>query len=143
GGGGGGGRGVRLGGFHAGQVHFDEKLERARRYGEVFKLEDRDDAYLFRLEFPRLVPSSSRGLELGLPSQMPDYDYDLALENGSFVVHARVIDPNVRRITGAAPAFPSEFTTRVSLPAAVTGFRHRYRDKTLDVVLPKPARPTS
>jgi len=129
--------GVSFDGFHAGQVHFDEKLERARRYGEVFKLEDRDDAYLFRLEFPRLVPPSSLGLELGLPSQMPDYDYDLALENGSFVVHARVIDPNVRRITGAAPAFPSEFTTRVSLPAAVTGFRHRYRDKTLDVVLPK------
>ena len=68
---------------------------------------------------------------------MPDYDYDLALENGSFVVHARVIDPSVRRITGAAPAFPSEFTTRVPLPDPVMGFRHRYRDKTLDVVLPK------
>jgi ferredoxin len=129
--------GVSFDGFHAGQVHFDEKVERARRYGEVFRLEDRADAYLFRLEFPRLVPPSSLGQELGLPSQMPDYDYDLALENGSFVVHARVIDPSVRRITGAAPAFPSEFTTRVPLPDAVTGFRHRYRDKTLDVVLPK------
>src|SRR5262249_13874797 len=134
--------GVGFDGFHAGREHFDDKLERARRYGEVFKLEDRDDAYLFRLEFPRLVPPSSLGLELGLPSQMPDYDYDLALENGSFVVHARVIDPNVRRITRAAPAFPSEFTTRVPLPAAVTGFRHRYRDKTLDVVLPKVGSPT-
>src|SRR5215831_9987845 len=129
--------GVSFDGFHAGQVHFDEKLERARRYGEVFRLEDRNDAYLFQLEFPRLVPPSSLGQELGLPSQMPDYDYDLALENGSFVVHARVIDPSVRRITGAAPAFPSEFTTRVPLPDPVTGFRHRYRDKTLDVVLPK------
>ena len=129
--------GVSFDGFHGGQVHFDEKLERARRYGEVFRLEDRADAYLFRLEFPRLVPPSSLGQELGLPFQMPDYDYDLALENGSFVVHARVIDPSVRRITGAAPAFPSEFTTRVPLPDAVTGFRHRYRDKTLDVVLPK------
>src|SRR5262249_54241279 len=129
--------GVSFDGFHAGQVHFDEKLERARRYGEGFRLEDRNDAYLFQLELPRLVPPSSLGHEPGLPSPMPDYDYDLALENCSFVVHAPVVDPSVRRITGAAPAFPSEFTTRVPLTDAVMGFRHRYRDKTLDVVLPK------
>jgi ferredoxin len=129
--------GVGFDGFHAGTQHFDDKLERARRYGEVFRLEDRDDAYFFQLEFPRQVPPSSLGATLGLPDHMPDYDYDLALENGTFVVHARVVDPQVRCITGAAPAFPSEFTTRVPLSDPVTGFRHRYRDKTLDVVLPK------
>jgi ferredoxin len=129
--------GVGFDGFHGGSEHFDDKLERARRYGEVFRLQDRDDAYLFQLEFPRQVPPSSLGATLGLPLHMPDYDYDLALENGTFVVHARVVDPQVRRITGAAPAFPSEFTTRVPLAEPVTGFRHRYRDKTLDVVLPK------
>jgi hypothetical protein len=129
--------GVGFDGFHGGSEHFDDKLERARRYGEVFRLEDRDDAYLFHLEFPRQVPPSSLGATLGLPEHMPDYDYDLGIENGTFVVHARVVDPQVRRITGAAPAFPSEFTTRVPLSEPVTGFRHRYRDKTLDVVLPK------
>jgi ferredoxin len=129
--------GVGFDGFHAGREHFDDKLERARRYGEVFRLEDRNDAYLFRLEFPRLVPPSSLGAEFALPTQMPDYDYDLKIENGTFVVHARVVDPQVRRITGAAPAFPSEFTTRVPLSDPVMGFRHRYRDRTLDVVLPK------
>jgi ferredoxin len=129
--------GVGFDGFHAGREHFDDKLERARRYGEVFRLEDRDDAYLFHLEFPRVVPPSSLGTELALPTQMPDYDYDLKLENGTFVVHARVVDPQVRRITGAAPAFPSEFTTRVPLSDPVLGFRHRYRDRMLDVVFPK------
>ena len=129
--------GVGFDGFHAGREHFDDKLERARRYGEVFRLENRDDAYLFQLEFPRLVPPSSLGATLDLPAQMPDYDYDLKVENGTFVVHARVVDPQVRRITGAAPAFPSEFTTRVPLSDPVMGFRHRYRDRTLDVVLPK------
>lgn len=129
--------GVGFDGFHAGAEHFDDKLERARRYGEVFRLEDRDGAYLFQLEFPRQVPPSSLAATLGLPEHMPDYDYDLALENDTFVVHARVVDPQVRRITGAAPAFPSGFTTRVALAEPVTGFRHRYRDKTLDVVLPK------
>jgi len=129
--------GVGFDGFHGGQDHFDDKLERARRYGEVFRLVDRGDAYLLQVEFPRRVPPSSLGATLDLPATMPDYDYELALENGSFVVHARVVDPQVRSITGAAPAFPSEFTTRVPLPHPVTGFRHRYRDKTLDVVFPK------
>jgi hypothetical protein len=43
----------------------------------------------------------------------------------------------VRKLTGAAPAFPSAFTTRVALRDPVTGFCHRYRDKTLEVILPK------
>jgi hypothetical protein len=68
---------------------------------------------------------------------MPDYDYELSLEDGAFVVRGRVADPVVRRLTGVAPAFPSEFTTRVPLRDRVAGFRHRYRDKTLEVILPK------
>jgi hypothetical protein len=48
-----------------------------------------------------------------------------------------VIDPDVRKVTGVAPAFPGEFTTRVPLRDRVTGFRHRYQDKTLEVILPK------
>jgi len=53
------------------------------------------------------------------------------------VVHGRVIDPQVRKLTAVAPAFPAEFTTRVALRDPVAGFRHRYRDKTLEVILPK------
>jgi hypothetical protein len=71
---------------------------------------------------------------------MPDYDYQLALADGGIVVHGKVIDPRVRRITGVAPAFPSEFTTRVPLGAPVSGFSHRYQDKMLEVILPKAAR---
>ncbi len=129
--------GVGFDGFHGDQHHFDDKLERARRYGEVFRLVDRGDAYLLQVEFPRVVPPSTIGASMQLPTVMPDYDYELTLENGAFVVHARVDDPHVRSVTGAAPAFPSEFTTRVPLAQPVAGFRHRYRDKTLDVVLPK------
>jgi ferredoxin len=128
---------VGFDGFYAGQEHFDDKVERARRYGEVYKLEDRDDAYLLRLEFPRQVPPSSLRDHLSLPDEMPDYDYELSVQGGSFVVHGRVADEQVRKMTGVAPAFPSEFTTRVPLASAVAGFRHRYRDKVLEVVLPK------
>jgi ferredoxin len=131
--------GVGFDGFYAGQEHFDEKLERARRYGEVYKLDERDDAYLLRLEFPRVVPPTSLGAQLGLPREMPDYEYDLAVHGRHFVVHGRLGDQQVRKITGVAPAFPPDFTTRIPLGTAVSGFRHRLRGKTLEVILPKAA----
>jgi hypothetical protein len=124
-------------GFSAGEERYDEKMERARRYGDVYKLEERDDAYVLRVEFPRRLPPTSLGVQLGLPDEMPDYDFELSLQDGVFVVQARVTDPDVRKVTGVAPAFPGEFTTRVALRDHVTGFRHRYHDKTLEVILPK------
>ena len=93
----------------------------ARRYGDVYKLEERDDAYVLRVEFPRRVPPTSLGGQLGLPAEMPDYEFELALREGTFVVHAKVIDPEVRKLTAVAPAFPGEFTTRVALRDPVTG----------------------
>ena len=128
---------VGFDGFYAGRDHYDEKLERERRYGSIYRLEERDDAYILRVEFPRVLPPSSLADELGLPPEMPDYDYELALRDGTFEVHGRVTDPRVRKLTAVAPAFPSEFTTRVALRQPVKGFRHRYRDKMLEVILPK------
>src|SRR5213596_3356109 len=129
--------GVGFDGFYGDRDHFDEKLERDRRYGSIYKVVDRDDAYILRLEFPRRLPPSSLADELRLPPEMPDYDYELSLQDGTFVVHGRVTDPQVRKLTAVAPAFPPEFTTRVPLRDPVAGFRHRYRDKTLEVILPK------
>jgi hypothetical protein len=131
--------GVGFDGFYGGEAHFDEKLERARRYGEVYKLDERDDAYLLRLELPRVVPPTSLGVQMGLPREMPDYEYDLAVHGRYFVVHGRIADPQVRKITGVAPAFPPDFTTRIALASAVTGFRHRVLGKTLEVIIPKAA----
>jgi hypothetical protein len=130
---------VGFDGFYGGEAHFDDKLERARRYGEVYKLDERDDAYLLRLELPRLVPPTSLGQQLGLPREMPDYEYDLAVHGRYFVVHGRLTDPQVRKITGVAPSFPPDFTTRIPLAATVSGFRHRLRGKTLEVIIPKAA----
>src|SRR2546427_8125860 len=129
--------GVGFDGFYGDRDHFDEKLERDRRYGSIYKVVDRDDAYILRLEFPRRLPPSSLADELRLPPEMPDYDFELSLQDGTFVVHGRVTDPQVRKLTAVAPAFPPEFTTRVPLRDPVAGFRHRYRDKTLEVILPK------
>jgi ferredoxin len=126
---------ISFDGFYDGQ--FDEKRDRQRRYGDVYRLEDVGRGYLLRLEFPQRVPPSSVKEELGIPDEMPDYDYDLALMNGSFVVRGKVADPQMRKVAAGAPSFPPDFTTRIALGAPVRGFKHRYRDKTLEVVLVK------
>jgi len=124
-------------GFRGGTAYLDDQRERARRYGEVWTLEDSGPAYRVRLEFPHRLPPTSLAEHLDLPSDMPDYELELALDEGDFVVHATMDDPRVRKLAGIAPAFPSTFTTRIPLPGPVQGFVYRYEEKLLDVILPK------
>jgi hypothetical protein len=116
---------------------FVEKLERERRYGNVYTLEDRGGAFLLRMEFPRCVPDIGLGGMSQLPREMPDYDYDLALQNGQFIVKGRCVDEQVRKISSSIGAFPPEFTTVIPLREKVTGFAHRFENKLLEVLLMK------
>jgi ferredoxin len=116
---------------------FDEKLERERRYGEVYHLHEEVNGFLVEVEFPRQTPKSGMKEELGIPDEMPDYDYDLSLRNGFFVVKGKVTDPALRKAATVSSAFPPDFTTNIKLPSGVKGFRHRFIDKNLEVALVK------
>ena len=116
---------------------FIEKLERERRYGNVYTIEDRGGALLLRMEFPRSLPDSGFLGGLQLPREMPDYDYDLALQNGEFIVKGRCADEQVRKVSSSFGAFPPEFTTVIPLRDRVTGFAHRCQNKLLEVLLVK------
>jgi hypothetical protein len=114
---------------------FDEKTERARRYGEVYTVEEFGNAYVIRLELPRRIPVSAAKSELGVGDEMPDYDYDLSLRDGMFVIKGKVTDPQVRKLAAVSPAFPPDFTRQIALRTPAASFKHRYRDKTLEVVV--------
>jgi ferredoxin len=116
---------------------FEDRLERERRYGEVYRLIEENNGYLLQLEFPRTVPPSGIKTELGIGDEMPDYDYDIALQNGFLVVKGKVTEQNLRKLAAVSPAFPPDFTQNVKLPSRVAGFRHRFVDKTLEIALPK------
>lgn len=116
---------------------FVEKLERERRYGNAYTIEDRGGALLLRMEFPRSMPDTGLSFASPLPSEMPDYDYDLALQNGEFVVKGRCADERVRKISSSIGAFPPEFMTVIPLRERVTGFAHRCENKLLEVLLVK------
>jgi Fe-S-cluster-containing hydrogenase component 2 len=116
---------------------FVEKLERERRYGNVYTLEDRGDSYLLRMEFPRKVPSIGLTAGSQLPAEMPDYDYDLTLKNGALIVKGRCPDERIRKASSSMGAFPPEFTKVIPLQESVEGFVHRCRNKVLEVLLVK------
>jgi hypothetical protein len=116
---------------------FVEKLERERRYGNVYTVEDRGGALLLRLEFPRSIPDLGVADRLKISDEMPDYDYDLALKNGQFIVRAKCIDERVRKISSSVGAFPPEFTTVIPLQDRIVGFVHKFENKLLQVLLLK------
>jgi hypothetical protein len=116
---------------------FVEKLERERRYGNVYTLEDRGGAYLLRMEFPRRLPDIGLANRSQLPDEMPDYDYDLALKNGQFIVKGKCTDERIRMISASIGAFPPEFTTVIPLVEKVVGFAHQFENKLLEVFLLK------
>ena len=116
---------------------FVEKLERERRYGNVYTVEDRGDAFLLQLEFPRRLPDIGLPDRQQLPDEMPEYDYDLALKDSQFIIKGRCTDEKVRKISSSIGAFPPEFTTIIPLRERVVGFAHRFENKLLEVLLLK------
>ena len=118
-------------------ARFVDKLERERRYGHVYTLEDLGKAYHLRLEFPTQVPRLGIAIAQDLPRSMPDYDYDLVLKEGQLVIRGRGLDSHIRKISSSIGAFPPEFTTVVPLQDRVYGFTHLLRSKVLDVLVLK------
>jgi hypothetical protein len=116
---------------------FEEKIERQRRYGEVYRLREEKNGYFLELDFPRRVPASAAREKLGVGEEMPDYDYMLELQERYFTVVGRLRDLKLRRLAAASAGFPPDFTTRIELPERVAGFCHRLHEKMLEVALPR------
>ena len=118
-------------------TRFGEKLERERRYGDVFRVREDLNGCMLTFEFPRVVPPSAIRDELGVGDEMPDYEYDISLANKTLTIKGRVTEEKVRRIAAVSPAFPPDFTTEIQLPIRPAGFRHRFEGKTLEIALPR------
>jgi hypothetical protein len=89
------------------------------------------------MELPREIPPSAARDELGLGKEMPDYDIRVALGDGSLTIRGAVVDPDLRAVCGVSPAFPADFRTEIPVDGRITGFRRRYADKLLEIVVLK------
>ncbi len=114
-----------------------EKTERDRRYGTVYTVSEHPNAYLVRLEMPRKIPATSLKRLWNLPDEMPDYDYNLALNDGTLMINASVRGESLRRLCHVSPSFPADFATRIEFGKPVSTFKHRMRNKVLEVIVLK------
>jgi ferredoxin len=116
---------------------YDEKTERDRRYGTVYTVSEHANAYLVRIEMPRKLPASSLKRLWNLPDEMPDYDYNVALLDGVLTIIASVRGEALRRLCHVSSSCPADFTTRIEFPRPVTTFKHRLKNKLLDIIVIK------
>jgi hypothetical protein len=128
-------RKVGFDGFE-GTMH-EDKTERDRRYGTVYTVAEYANAYLVRLEMPRKLPPSSLKRLWDLPDEMPDYDYNVMLGDNVLSISASVRGETIRRLSYVSSAFPADFTTRIEFRKPVDVFKHRMREKVLEVVVLK------
>ena len=128
-------RKVAFDGFE-GTMH-EDKTERDRRYGTVYTVGEYANAYLVRLEMPRKLPPSSLKRLWNLPDEMPDYDYSIMLGDNVLVISASVRGETIRRLSYVSSSFPADFTTRIDFAKPVGAFKHRMRDKVLEVIVLK------
>jgi hypothetical protein len=128
-------RKVAFDGFE-GTMH-EDKTERDRRYGTVYTVGEYANAYLVRLEMPRKLPTSSLKRLWNLPDEMPDYDYNILLGDAVLSINASVRGETLRRLSYVSSSFPADFATRIEFGKPVTAFKHRMRDKMLEVIVIK------
>jgi len=118
---------------------FEGKIERDRRYGTVYSMTEWKNAYMVRIEMPRQLPASALKEAWGQPDVMPDYVFNLDLQNQVLSVHASVPSEAIRRLAYVSSSFPADFQTRIDFACAVSGFVHRLKNKILEVVVFKSA----
>ena len=71
----------------------------------------------------------------GLGDEMPDYDVKISLTDDSLTIRGSVVDPDLRAVCGVSPAFPADFQTDIPVSGRLSGFRHRYGEKLLEVAV--------
>jgi hypothetical protein len=116
---------------------YDEKVERDRRYGTIYTIQEHANAYLVRLEMPRRIPASSLKRLWSLPDEMPDYDYSMALGDAVLTISASVRGEALRRLSYISSSFPADFTTRIDFDQPVASFKHRLRNKVIEIIVLK------
>ena len=114
---------------------YDEKTERDRRYGTVYTVIEKRNAYVVRLEMPRRIPASALKETWGVGDEMPNYHYSLQLEDQVLSIRASVEQEAIRRLAYISSSFPPDFLTRIEFAQAVEGFVHRLANKVLEIIV--------
>jgi ferredoxin len=114
----------------------EDRLERDRRYGRDYAVEEHAGYIRVRLQTATRVPAVRDRFRYGLPEAMPEYGTYVWLEGDTLNITGWVKDPKIRALTHTSSSFPGRFTTSLEFKREVAGIRHRHDAHGLvDVVL--------
>ena len=71
--------------------------------------------------------------QLGITGEMPDYTYDISIEDGVLTVKGRLTEKNTLNLTGLVNSFPDRFYKEFVFEKPVDGFDSSYQDKILEI----------
>jgi len=117
----------------------ESKWEVMKRYGMAAILSEEKDRYIIRMQFPEKAPLHIMTYKMGLPDQMPEYKYEVELNDNhdQVTINGYLTDPHFKSLTGKINSFPDRFRREFRLPQKVDLAREAYRSKVLTLELKK------
>lgn len=104
----------------------ENQLERDRRYGRDYSVEERGDAVHVTLHLPTVVPAVRDRFRYGLPTEMPEYGSHVWMTGNTLNITGWVKDPKMRALTHTSSSFPGRFTTSLEFHKDLVGFKARH-----------------
>jgi ferredoxin len=104
----------------------ENQLERDRRYGRDYKVEEVKGAIRVQFQLPTLVPAVRDRFRYGLPVEMPEYGTHIWMVGDTLNVTGWVKDPKMRALTHTSNSFPGRFTTSLEFKKGVLGTKSRH-----------------
>ncbi len=118
----------------------EDRLERDRRYGRDFTVEERSGYVQVSLHLPTRVPAVRDRFRYGAPELMPEYRSHVYMDGGKLFITAWVprLSPTdkqdvklrkaqILNLTHTSSSFPGRFTTEFEFPGKdIVGLRFRY-----------------
>ena len=68
---------------------------------------------------------------------MPDYTYQIDLQNDTLTVEAKLEDQRFSQVLGRASSFPNGFRNTFKIEGKPDDYRADLRDKVLEIIVPK------
>ena len=117
----------------------DSRWEIMKRYGMAAALTDKKDRLLVKMEFPATTPTHITKFKMGLPDEMPDYDWSAELDatHTTLTISGTMKDPHIQKLCGKINSFPDRFRRDFRFEQRVDILRKAYRNKILTVELKK------
>src|SRR5688572_7697461 len=104
----------------------EDEVERDRRYGRDYTIEENEGHIFVRYRFPTRVPAVQNRFKYGLPEKMPLYRSHVQLTDKTLLVAGWLTDPKVRALTHTSRSFPAQFMTTLDFQRDIVGMASRY-----------------